>query len=73
MTRSILGSTAFSAIVALGLCFGVREAMASPGAADARPYCRDTAHCQSICNDQYPDLEEPAALCSGHTCYCYPS
>lgn len=72
MKSSILGRTAFTAAVALALGFGVREAVAAPSAEAAkRPYCRDDAHCQSICDSMYPG-QEPAAFCSsGNTCYCY--
>ncbi len=47
MNRSILGRTAFSAAVALAMGFGVREALASPAAAQARPFCADQADCQA--------------------------
>jgi hypothetical protein len=70
MNRSILGRTAFSAVVALAIGFGAREALAAPAAAQARPYCEDQADCEATCELMYPD--EPGGVCSsGHTCYCY--
>lgn len=73
MMGSTLGRTAFAAAVTLALAFGVREAAAAPGAtAEKRPYCRDAAHCQQICQAMYPDIDEPPSFCSsGNTCYCY--
>ena len=70
MNRSIFGRAALSAAVVFGLGFGMREAVASAPAAAARPYCRDTAHCNEICSAEYgPDTQ---GICSsGHTCYCY--
>ena len=71
MNRSILGRTAFSAAVALAIGFGAREALASPAAAQARPYCRDEAHCQSICEAMYPGFDGWGECSSGNTCYCH--
>lgn len=70
MKRSILGRAAFSAMVSLALGFGVREAVASPAAAQARPYCEDDLDCEATCQL----MHGPGALgfcSSGHTCYCY--
>jgi hypothetical protein len=70
MRGSILGRAAFSAVVALALGFGVREAVASPAAAQARPYCADDFDCEATCQELYG----PGAtgICSsGRTCYCY--
>jgi len=70
MNRSSLGRAAFSAMVALSIGFGVREAMASPAAARARPFCEDQADCEATCAALYPT--KPGGFCSsGHTCYCY--
>ena len=71
MNRSILGRTAFSAVVALAIGFGAREALAAPAAAQALPSCRDQAECESICRARYPGFEG-VAVCDGHTCFCYP-
>jgi hypothetical protein len=67
------GKTAFAAAVTLALAVGVRDAAAAPGAAaDKRPYCRDGAHCNQICQEMYPHIDEPVGICSaGNTCYCY--
>jgi len=73
MNRSILGRVAFSASVVLALGFGVREAMAAPGAQtqDRRPYCADQADCQATCERIYAGYDGIAICSTGHTCYCY--
>ncbi|HYW13458.1 MAG TPA: hypothetical protein VE871_15970 [Longimicrobium sp.] len=70
MKGSMLGRTAFSAVVALALGFGVREAVASPAAAQARPYCEDDLACEATCQQMYGP--NAVGMCSsGNTCYCY--
>jgi len=54
---------------ALAIGFGAREAMASPAAAQARPYCRDDAHCQATCERLYPGYDG-FGFCASQTCYC---
>lgn len=71
MKGSILGRTAFSAVVALALGFGAREAVASSVAQAARPYCSDQLDCESTCEAMYG--RPVGAFCSsGHSCFCYP-
>jgi hypothetical protein len=70
MNRSILGRTAFSAAVALAMGFGAREALASPAAAQARPFCADQADCQATCEAMYPGYTGMGFCSSGRTCYC---
>lgn len=71
MKSSLLGRTAFSAVVALALGFGVREAVASPAPQAARPYCSDQLDCEATCEAMYG--RPVGAVCtSGHTCFCYP-
>jgi len=72
MKRSILGRTAFSAAVALALGFGVREAVASPAAQAARPYCEDQLDCENFCAARYPGQTVGAVCTAGHSCFCYP-
>lgn len=71
MQRSNLGRMAFSAAVAVGLAFGAREVMASPAAAQMRPYCEDDLDCQATCDRMY-GVDTRIGICSsGHTCWCY--
>lgn len=72
MTRSILGRTAFALAITLTLGFGARDVLASPrSATNALPFCRDDAHCQSICATLHPNVEVEG-VCSGNTCTCFP-
>ena len=72
MKRSILGRAVLAAAVALGLGFGLQEAVASSPADTSalRPYCSDDLHCEATCQRMYgPDA---TGFCSsGNTCYCY--
>ncbi|MBD0319724.1 MAG: hypothetical protein ICV87_05285 [Gemmatimonadetes bacterium] len=71
MKRSILGRAVLAATVALGLGFGLQEAVASSPAAasEPRPYCVDSDDCAVTCMR----LHHPEALgvCSNNECYCY--
>jgi hypothetical protein len=69
MKRSMIGSAAFAAAVAVALGFGVRDAAAAPAQA-RRPYCEDQADCQATCESMYPGYTG-FGYCSGsHTCWC---
>jgi hypothetical protein len=63
MNRSILGRAALTVAVALGLGFGLQEAVASP---PQKSYCD---YCDQMCKDLYG----PGAigLCGPRGCYCY--
>ena len=72
MNHSILGRAALTAAVALGLGFGLQEAVASSPAESAaqRPYCEDEIDCKATCQLLYGPYA--AGYCSpGNTCYCY--
>ncbi|HEX2209431.1 MAG TPA: hypothetical protein VHG93_17265 [Longimicrobium sp.] len=70
MHRSRIMRAAFSAAVALGLGMGVREAVAAPAQEQARrPFCRDDAHCQEICEKLHPGYDG-FGFCANQTCYC---
>ncbi|HEX6038947.1 MAG TPA: hypothetical protein VFZ20_12940 [Longimicrobium sp.] len=71
MTRISVGRAAFSALVAVSLAFGAREAMAAPGAArDRGPYCADDTDCQRKCEALYPGQQVVSDCSAAHICYC---